>query len=131
MLQSALKKSSETEAPQRSITGASLPPPELLALFTSSSHALSFEPAARRFTIEARELALTTMEYEILATLVRAAGQVVSRDALMADVFGRDASPVDRALDVHISHLRRKLGPHRHLILTVRSVGYMFRVPRG
>ncbi len=70
------------------------------------------------------------MEYEILAALVRATGQVVSRDALMAAVFGRDASPLDRALDVHISHLRRKLGQNRDLILTVRSVGYMFRTPR-
>lgn len=71
------------------------------------------------------------MEYEILAALVRATGQVVSRDALMSAVFGREATPADRALDVHISHLRRKLGPHRNLILTVRSVGYMFRAPRS
>jgi DNA-binding response OmpR family regulator len=70
------------------------------------------------------------MEYEILATLVRATGQVVSRDAIMSTVFRRDANPLDRALDVHISHLRRKLGPCRDLILTVRSVGYMFREPR-
>jgi two-component system response regulator CpxR len=90
---------------------------------------ISFDPAARRFTVNARELPLTTMEYDILASLVSAAGRVVSRDALMTAVFGRDASPLDRALDVHISHLRRKLGPYRHLILTVRSVGYMFRAP--
>lgn len=89
--------------------------------------ALTFEPSARRFTIQARELPLTTMEYDILAVLVDAVGQVVSRDALMTSAFGRDASPSDRALDVHISNLRRKLGPHRGLILTVRSVGYMFR----
>jgi two-component system response regulator CpxR len=92
---------------------------------------LTFEPSARRFTMHARELPLTTMEYEILASLVCAVGQVVPRDRLMAAVLGRDASPSDRALDVHISHLRRKLGAHRDLILTVRSVGYMFRAPRA
>jgi two-component system response regulator CpxR len=90
--------------------------------------AVTFEPSARRFTVHARELPLTTTEYDILACLVRAAGRPVPREALMPAVFGRAASPWDRALDVHVSHLRRKLGDHRDLILTVRGVGYMFRV---
>lgn len=105
-------------------------PDALPVLDPPTAPGITFEPSARRFLVDARELSLTTVEYEILALLVRAAGDVVSRDALMATVFHRDLTPLDRALDVHISHLRRKLGHYRHLILTVRSVGYMFRPPR-
>ena len=57
---------------------------------------------------------------------MRAAGRVVSRDELMLAVCRREASPFDRSLDVHISHLRRKLEAQRALIRTVRGVGYLF-----
>jgi DNA-binding response OmpR family regulator len=89
---------------------------------------LTLEPSARRLRLGSRELDLTTTEYEILSRLVVSAGHVVSRDELMAGVFGRDVDPADRALDVHISHVRQKLGSHRALILTVRGAGYMFRL---
>jgi DNA-binding response OmpR family regulator len=94
---------------------------------------LSLEPEARRVALGEDALVLTTTEYEIADRLIRSAGRVVGRDELMADVFGREASAIDRALDVHVSHLRRKLGAHRSLIVTVRGVGYMCRatVPRS
>ncbi|MGH8185280.1 MAG: winged helix-turn-helix domain-containing protein, partial [Steroidobacteraceae bacterium] len=57
--------------------------------------------------------------------LARDAGHVVSRDQLMGAVCRREASPLDRSLDVHISHLRRKLQRHGSQILTIRGVGYM------
>jgi len=88
----------------------------------------TLEPAARRLSFEGRPLDLTATEYDLLECLVRAAGQIVSRDKLMATVFGREATPIDRSLDVHVSHLRRKLGAERELILTVRGVGYMCRL---
>ena len=91
---------------------------------------VTIEPAARRLSLEDRELELTTTEYDLLACLVRFAGQVVSRDELMTTVFGRSVTPGDRSLDVHISHVRQKLGAHRALILTVRGAGYMFRRER-
>ncbi len=75
---------------------------------------------------------VTTIEYDILEFLVRAAGRVVSRDELSAVLYQRAASPFDRSLDVHVSHLRKKLGEHGSLIRTVRGVGYLFRGgPRG
>lgn len=92
---------------------------------------VTIEPAARRLSLDDRELSLTTTEYDILACLVRAAGQVVSRVELMATVFGREVDPADRSLDVHISRVRQKFGARRSLILTVRGAGYMLRLERS
>jgi DNA-binding response OmpR family regulator len=89
---------------------------------------LTLETSARQLFVEGHPLDLTTTEYDLLACLVRSAGRIVSRDELMATVFGRDATPIDRSLDVHVCHLRQKLGPLRELILTVRSIGYMCRL---
>ena len=57
---------------------------------------------------------------------MRSAGQVVSRDQITAVLFEREATPYDRFLDVHISHLRKKLQGGRKLIRTIRGVGYVF-----
>ena len=69
---------------------------------------------------------LTAMEFDLLDLLVRSAGQVVSRDQITAVLFEREATPYDRFLDVHISHLRKKLQGGRKLIRTIRGVGYVF-----
>jgi DNA-binding response OmpR family regulator len=73
---------------------------------------------------------LTTMEFDILEMLIRAAGRVVSREEITATLLEREATPYDRALDVHISHLRGKLEHGRRLIRTVRGVGYAFTAER-
>jgi DNA-binding response OmpR family regulator len=72
-------------------------------------------------------LPLTTVEYEILSRLTSAAGSVIAREQLVAEVFEREFDPRDRALDVHIHHLRKKLGPHGWLLVTVRGSGHMLR----
>jgi len=69
---------------------------------------------------------LTAMEFDLLDLLMRSAGQVVSRDQITSVLFEREATPYDRFLDVHISHLRKKLKGGRHLIRTIRGVGYVF-----
>ena len=69
---------------------------------------------------------VTSIEYDILEVLVRSAGRVVSRDDLARFLYGRQANPLERALDVHVSHLRKKLERGRELIRTVRGVGYLF-----
>jgi two-component system response regulator CpxR len=84
-------------------------------------------PSAREVRCDGVVLELTTVEYDVLEVLVRAAGRAVSRDELTAAVYRRRAQPFDRALDVHISNLRKKLGRHGTLIRTVRGVGYLFR----
>jgi two-component system response regulator CpxR len=74
---------------------------------------------------------LTALEFDILALLVRSAGRIVTRDEITASLLEREASPYDRALDVHISHLRQKLEGGRTLIRTVRGVGYVFTADTG
>jgi DNA-binding response OmpR family regulator len=69
---------------------------------------------------------LTEMEFDLLEILMRSAGRVVSRDELTLTLFERKPAPYDRILDVHISHLRKKLEGGRSLIRTVRGVGYVF-----
>lgn len=86
---------------------------------------LRLEPATRVVWANSRRIDCTSIEYDILEYLARQPGQVVSRDRLMLDVCGRPATPFDRALDVHISHLRRKLRHVGRRIVTVRGVGYM------
>ncbi len=70
---------------------------------------------------------LTSIEFDIFDLLVRSAGRAVSRDEIAAVLYQREATPFERAVDVHMSHLRRKLeSGGRSLIRTVRGVGYMF-----
>lgn len=69
---------------------------------------------------------VTAMEFDLLEMLIRSAGRVVSREEITAALFERAATPYDRFLDVHISHLRKKLESGRSLIRTVRGVGYVF-----
>jgi two-component system, OmpR family, response regulator CpxR len=83
-------------------------------------------PATREAWCDGVPAELTAIEYDILEYLVRAAGRVVSRDELVGVLHQRDATPYDRSIDVHVHHLRRKLGDHRTVIRTVRSEGYLF-----
>jgi two-component system response regulator CpxR len=75
---------------------------------------------------------LTNVEYEILVLLLLAAGRIVRRDDLVKAVLGRQLSTYDRSIDMHISHLRKKLG-HRmgevDRLKTVRGVGYIYARP--
>lgn len=77
-------------------------------------------------------LDLTAVEFSLLAMLLRHAGEVVTREELVQSVLGRDLSPYDRSIDVHISNLRRKLGPlsdGSDRIKTLRGTGYQYLVP--
>jgi two-component system response regulator CpxR len=74
-------------------------------------------------------LDVTTVEFNLLEMLLRSAGSVVSRDDIASTVLGRELSPFDRSIDVHISKLRKKLGnlPNgRERIKTIRNTGYMY-----
>ena len=79
-----------------------------------------------------REIELTGAEFSIVEALLRAAGTVVARDELSRQALGRRSSAFDRSLDVHLSNLRRKLGPlpgGGERIKTVRGVGYLYVKP--
>ena len=84
------------------------------------------DPGTRQVTAIGRPVELTTIEFDILEFLMRSAGQVRSRDDLMEHLYNRKATAYDRSVDMHISHLRKKLETGRPLIKTIRGVGYQF-----
>jgi two-component system response regulator CpxR len=84
------------------------------------------DPASRQAWSGGQPVELTSTEFDLLEMLIRSAGRIVSRDEITAALFEREATPYDRFLDVHISHLRKKLEGGPHLIRTIRGVGYMF-----
>jgi two-component system response regulator CpxR len=76
---------------------------------------------------------LTTVEFDLLAALMRVAGSTVSREDLVRNVLGRDFSPFDRSIDTHVCNLRRKLGPlgeGGERIKGVRGAGYLYPMAR-
>jgi two-component system response regulator CpxR len=83
-------------------------------------------PGTREVFREGAPVEVTSIEYDILETLVRSAGRAVSRDDLARLLYNRQANPLERSLDVHVSHLRRKLEHGKTLIRTIRGVGYLF-----
>jgi two-component system response regulator CpxR len=95
---------------------------------------LALDLGARTARRSGEEVRLTGIEFGLLEVLVRGAGTVVNRDDLSRQVLGRRASTFDRSLDVHLSNLRKKLGPladGSERIKTVRGVGYLYVRPAG
>ncbi len=75
------------------------------------------------------ELALTSVEYALLELFLGRAGKLVERHVIAEEVLGRRLSPFERSIDVHVSNLRKKLGPGRsgrERIRTVRGSGYVY-----
>jgi two-component system response regulator CpxR len=87
---------------------------------------VSLDPGTREVISGQKRVELTTFEFDILELLMRSAGRVLSRDALMENFYNRKATPFDRSIDMHISHLRKKLEKGDDLIKTIRGVGYQF-----
>lgn len=88
---------------------------------------LRLHGSTRQVWQEGLPVALTSIEFDILDLLVRSAGRIVSRDELVAVLYQRESSSYDRSVDVHVSHLRKKLERTGHvLIRTVRGEGYLF-----
>lgn len=69
---------------------------------------------------------LTLTEFKILKTLLESEEKVFTRDELLNTVWKYTVSPTDRAIDVHVRHLREKLGSCGRLVKTIRGVGYKF-----
>jgi two-component system response regulator CpxR len=85
------------------------------------------DPLSRQALLHDEALDITSIEFDILEVLVRAVGRTVTRDELTTVLYRRPATPYERSLDVHISHLRKKLeGGGRPTIRTIRGVGYQF-----
>lgn len=104
-------------------------PPELLTLGD-----LQLDAGGRNLSRAGAPIELTSVEFSLAEQLLRHAGQVVSREELVRSVLGRRLTPYDRSIDVHISSLRKKLGPGpegQERIKTVRGLGYQWLLPAG
>ncbi len=89
---------------------------------------LAVFPNQLRVVLNGTPVDLTGVECQILIELIRAPDKTASREWLSRNALGRDASPLDRSLDVHISNLRRKLGRHPtkgNRIRSLRGRGYL------
>jgi DNA-binding response OmpR family regulator len=109
---------------------AALAAPEQSAPAAIAAGELELDFEKRRVTVRGEAAQLTYVEFEVLAALARSPGRVLSRTALLEQVWGDAAYRDPRTIDVHIRHLREKLereAGEPELILTVRGVGYSFR----
>jgi DNA-binding response OmpR family regulator len=87
---------------------------------------LVMDTASREVTQGNESVDLTGIEFDLLLALMRRAGRVIPRDALLSEAGRGDVVVSERTVDVHISHLRQKLKDDRaRLIKTVRGVGYV------
>jgi two-component system, OmpR family, alkaline phosphatase synthesis response regulator PhoP len=86
---------------------------------------LRLDIAARRVWADGQEVELTGTEFDLLKVLAEHRGLVISREQLLEKVWGQNFFGEIRVVDVHLGHVRQKLGPH-HAIVTVRGVGYRF-----
>ncbi len=87
---------------------------------------LAVDLPAHRATLDGRDCGLTATEFKLLAELMRRRGRVLSRDALLENVWGYTFDGYARTVDTHMRRLRRKIGPAAGYIETLRGVGYRF-----
>lgn len=114
----------------RSVLRRAQPIPSAQTLQVFTFDGMSLNIAARQLTGRTGEdISLTTGELDLLLVFVQRPHQVLSRDQLMNAIHGRDAGPFDRAIDVQVGRLRRKLEldpDSPRLIKSVRGAGYLF-----
>ena len=92
---------------------------------------LELNQGNRTLTRNGQPVDLTSTEFSILLALLQQRGEVVSKRDLYVSALGREPVPHDRSVDMHVSNLRRKLGPDPrgdNRIETIRGIGYQFRV---
>ena len=109
---------------RRAGNGASSTPAAAAPLFHD-------DEAGQRISLRGQALLLTRREYRLLSCLLRGAGRIHSRDALLAAAWGDDSESTDRTVDTHIKTLRAKLrevDPAREYISTHRGMGYCLDV---
>jgi DNA-binding response OmpR family regulator len=88
---------------------------------------LAIDPARHEVTVDAEPVKVTLTEFKLLVALLAARGRVLTRNQLMDKALGADVFVTDRAIDVHVTSIRKKLGAASGLIMTVRGVGYRVR----
>jgi two-component system, OmpR family, response regulator CpxR len=92
---------------------------------------LELDHRARMVWRQGSPVELTSVEFNLLEIMMQHAGNVVTRDELAKSGLGRDLGIFDRSIDMHVSNLRKKLGPHPRgfeRIKTIRGVGYILTI---
>jgi len=92
---------------------------------------LELNPGNRTLLKGGHDVELTSTEFSILQTLLQHCGEVVNKRELYVTALGREPVAHDRSVDMHVSNLRRKIGPDEHgknRIETIRGIGYQYRV---
>lgn len=90
---------------------------------------LELDAGARSVKRAGKKVELTGAEFDLLNLLLQSAGKIVSREDISRVALGRELMPFDRAIDVHVSNLRRKIGPAEdgsERLKAIRGVGYLF-----
>ncbi|HET6488982.1 MAG TPA: response regulator transcription factor [Syntrophales bacterium] len=93
---------------------------------------VEMDAGTRAIALSGKPVDLTAVEFKLLEMLLFRAGQTVTREELTGAVLGRPLTPYDRSIDVHVSKLRKKLGPDRNgmeRIKSVRGSGYIYVLP--
>jgi DNA-binding response OmpR family regulator len=92
----------------------------------SIGNKLRLDPERHEVEVYGKKVDITTTEFRILALLASRSGRVFSRDEILDHLWGHEKAVLDRTVDVHIRHLRKKMGRGAGLIKNVRGVGYKF-----
>ena len=93
---------------------------------------VDLHPESRSVTCNGKPVGLTGAEFDLLYAFLRNPGKIISREDLTQAALGRPMSPMDRSIDVHVSNLRRKLGPYdgeQERIKAIRGSGYVYLLP--
>lgn len=93
---------------------------------------VALDPASRSVLRDGQTVDVTSVEFDVLRALLESAGHPVARATLVEKVLERPFNPFDRSIDMHISNLRKKLGPRlggEERIKTVRGSGYIYTLP--
>jgi DNA-binding response OmpR family regulator len=92
---------------------------------------LTIDSSKHEVAVDGESIKLTLTEFKLLSALVSARGRVLTRDQLMDKAMGTDVFVTDRAIDVHVTAIRKKLGSANWLVRTVRGVGYSLQETPG
>ena len=111
-LSSVLRRAEQTGAPDAGETGVLKAGP------------LTIDTSKHEVSVNGEPARLTLTEFKLLTALLNARGRVLTRDQLMDKAMGSDVFVTDRAIDVHVTAIRKKLGSANWLVHTVRGVGY-------
>jgi len=100
------------------------PLPETVSI---TIHELEIHPGRHEVLVQGRPVDLTATEFRLLNLLARRPGWVFTRSQIVNEIHGDDYSVTERAVDVQMVSLRKKLGPCGKYLETVRGIGYRFK----